>query len=326
MAHIAHQEILQFAEERVNMRKDDVVGARQQAAGLRKKLQKSIKEHPDSLLKMMRLSGSLAKGTALRTINDIDVALYVQHENPDNFPAFIEWLADEMRKMYPNMDPSQIVSQSVSIQISFRGSGLDVDVVPIAYQGDASDDDSDEDDAEWDGFLRLSASGESLLTNIPRHINFIRKRKKRHPVHFQQVVRLLKFWVKQRKTEDDNFKFKSFLVELLLAHLADRGAIRLDDYVEAMAGFFNFILRGGLDSIIAFDDYPHSGVVDDGAPIRVFDPANPKNNVAAVYNQSNKRLIMEECARAADAIDAAIYAPTKGKAGYYWRKVFGSYF
>ena len=324
MAHIAHQDILRFAEGQVNMRESDVAAARQQAAGLREKLQKSIKEHPGSSLKMMRLSGSLAKGTALRTINDIDVALYVKQDNFDDFPNFIKRLTKEMRSMYPNMDSSQIVSQSVSIGISFRGSGLDVDVVPIAYQGDASDDGSNANADKWDGFLRLSESGESLLTNIPKHINFIRERKERHPVHFRQVVRLLKFWVKQRKTENDNFKFKSFLVELLLAHLADKGAIRLDDYVEAMADFFNFILRGGLDGVIAF--CPLSATANSAAPIRVFDPANPQNNVASVYNQSNKRLIIEECARAADAIDAAIYAPTKGKASYYWQKVFGPSF
>ena len=303
------------------MRESDVAAARQQVVGLREKLQKRIKEHPDSSLKAMRLSGSLAKGTALRTINDIDVALYVKQDNLGDFPTFIKWLTKEMRSMYPNMDSSQIVSQAVSVGISFRGSGLDVDVVPIAYQSGLSNGGKD---AEWDGLLRLSESGEWLLTNIPKHINFIRERKERHPVHFRQVVRLLKFWVKQRKTENDNFKFKSFLVELLLAHLADKGTVRLDNYVEAMADFFNFILRGGLDGVIAF--CPLSATANSAAPIRVFDPANPQNNVAAAYGQHDKRLILEECARAANAIDAAIYAPTKEKASYYWRQVFGAYF
>ena len=326
MSHVTHTDILKFAEKSVNMRESDVRDYRRQVTVLREKLQAKIKDNPDYKLKKICLSGSLAKGTALRDINDIDVALYVKCEQPEDMKKFIEWLVDEMRELYPNMEPSQITPQEFSIKISYRGSGLDVDVVPILYQGDAVDDGADKDD-EWDGLLYSRDSGKWLKTNIPRHIAFIQARKKRNPTHFRQIVRLVKYWVAQRKIENDNFKFKSFMVELIVAHLADNQSMTMNDYVEAMADFLNFIVRRGLDNVIEFDDYYTSlETAHAAAPIRIFDPANSENNVASAYQQGDKDIIIRECEAAADAVDAAIYAPTKEKANEYWRKIFGPSF
>ena len=132
------------------------------------------------------------------------------------------------------------------------------------------------------------------MTNIPKHLEFIQKRKSTNPQHFAQIVRLLKYWVKEIKKGDENFRFKSFLVELILAHIADRKKIAVDDYVEALADYFNFIVAGGVDKLIAFDDYyePHK-VKDDNKPMRIFDPVNPKNNAARDYEQVNKDALVD---------------------------------
>ena len=325
MSHVTHTDILKFAEKSVNMRESDVRDHRRQVTVLREKLQAKIKDNPDYKLKKICLSGSLAKGTALRDINDIDVALYVKCEQPEDMKKFIEWLVDEMRELYPNMEPSQIKSQEFSINISYRGSGLDVDVVPILYQGDAIDDGTDKDD-EWDGLLCSQDSGKWLKTNIPRHIAFIQARKERNPTHFRQIVRLVKYWVAQRKTENNNFKFKSLMVELIVAHMADKRIMKMNDYIEAMVQFFKFIEQGGLDNIIAFNDYYDFVETAHAAPIRVFDPANSKNNVASACRQSDRDMIIHKCGAAADAIAGADCAPNKEKANEYWRKVFGPSF
>ena len=266
----------------------------------------------------MLLSGSLAKGTALRSLNDIDVALYVMQENPpSDMPEFIDWLVETLRNLYPNMKPSQITPQRHSVCISFRGSGLDVDIVPISYDGNQ----------EWDGYLYPIDTGEWLMTNIPKHLEFIRKRKNEHQQHFAQAVRLLKYWVKEVKKRDENFRFKSFLVELVLAHLTDSNKIKLDDYVEAMADYFNFIVTGGLNDIIVFDDYyPMNKAKDDGQPVRIFDPVNCENNASKTYTSENKETIINTASDAADAVDAALYATTKGETVRYWQKVFGPSF
>jgi hypothetical protein len=66
----------------------------------------------------------------------------------------------------------------------------------------------------------------------------IRKRKNANDKHFAQLVRLMKFWCKLRKAADDGFRFKSFMVELIVAHLADRGT-PLGDYPSARPIIFD---------------------------------------------------------------------------------------
>ncbi len=316
--HISHKDIVAFADSHVNLKQEDASKYREQVSRLRRDLERRLETDTDFKLKKMLLSGSLAKGTALKSINDIDVALYVQHENPPSeMPKFIDWLVDALRNLYPNMNPSQITPQQHSVCISFRGSGLDVDIVPISYNGNL----------EWDGCLYSVNTGEWVMTNISKHLEFIRKRKSAHPQHFAQIVRLLKFWVKEIKRKDDGFKFKSFLVELILAHISDSRTINLNDYVETLAEYFNFILTGGLDNIIVFNDYYSPGQVqNDHKPIRIFDPVNPENNAASNYLLTNKGAIVEAAMDAADALDAALYATTKGETMRYWQKIFGPAF
>lgn len=55
------------------------------------------------------------------------------------------------------------------------------------------------------------------------HLDFTRRRKEANKVQFAQVVRLVKFGVRQPKKEDPEFRLKSFMVEFITAHLADQG-------------------------------------------------------------------------------------------------------
>jgi hypothetical protein len=77
------------------------------------------------------------------------------------------------------------------------------------------------------------------------HLDFIRKRKSANPTHFAQLVRLIKFWAKLQKQADDDFRFKSFMTELIVAKLADDGT-PLNDYPTALMRFFNYIAVDGL--------------------------------------------------------------------------------
>lgn len=81
-------------------------------------------------------SGSLAKGTALRSLNDIDVAVYISGSDaPQDLRGLLDYLADRLRKAFPNFSPDQVKPQTYSVTVSFRGSGLDVDIVPVLYSG-----------------------------------------------------------------------------------------------------------------------------------------------------------------------------------------------
>lgn len=315
--HVDHKEIADFAQERVNLPKDKANEYRAQARRLREKLESYLKEHPDFSLKKMILSGSLAKGTALRSLNDIDIACYISGaEAPQEISELLEYLAERLRNAFPNFSDDQVTPQTYSVTVSFRGSGLDVDVVPILYYGDS----------KWYGNLVSQDDGSFLETSIPLHLDFARKRKETQETHFVQVVRLIKYWVRNLKQENDDFRFKSFMVEMILAHLCDQ-ELDFSDYPEALQHFFTYIARSNLSEQIIFDDFYESTEVESfNDPIQIIDPVNPKNNVGRLYTVSNVNSIVEAALDAGDAIDAALGAPTKKETIYYWQKVFGTSF
>ena len=88
----------------MNLPKEKAEEYRAQARRLRERLEGYLVEHPDFTLKKMLLSGSLAKGTALRSLNDIDVACYVAGADaPSDVAALLEYLAERLRKAFPNL-------------------------------------------------------------------------------------------------------------------------------------------------------------------------------------------------------------------------------
>jgi tRNA nucleotidyltransferase (CCA-adding enzyme) len=315
--HVSHGDIVRFAQDRVNLPKDKADEYRAQARRLREKLDGYLDEHPDFTLKRMMLSGSLAKGTSLRSLNDIDVACYISGADaPGDVEKLLNYLADRLRKAFPNFSPDQVKPCTYSVTVSFKGSGLDVDIVPILYNGDP----------DWCGNLVSQDDGSLLETCIPRHLEFVRERKQAHETDFAQVARLIKFWGGKLKREQEGFRLKSFMIELVLAHLADQG-LDLSDYPEALQHFFTYVARTAIRERIIFTDYYKASTVGSfSEPVKIIDPVNAKNNVSKLYSAAQANAIVDAALDAGDAIDAALAAPTKQETVYYWQKVFGSSF
>ena len=315
--HVDHKDLVRFAEDKVNLPRDKATVLRAQAARLREKLEKYLDEHPDFTLKRMQLSGSLAKGTALRSLNDIDVAVYISGaDTPKDVKALLEYLAERLRKAFPNFTPDQVERQQYSVKVHFKGTELDVDVVPILYSGLP----------DWRGNLVSQEDGSFLETSIPLHLEFASKRKKAQPQHFAQVVRLVKHWAKRQKQENDDVRLKSFITEMILAKLCDDG-VDFSDYPEALQSFFTYVARSNLRERIVFEDhYKASSVAKLDDPVQIIDPINAINNVARLYTAKNADDIVEAALDAGDAIDSALAAPNKELTVYYWQKVFGPSF
>lgn len=315
--HVDHRDIARFAEEKVNLPKEKASAYREQALRLQDKLEGYLSDNPDFSLKRMMVSGSLAKGTALRSLNDIDVAVYVSGSDaPHDTKALLDYLAEKLRKAFPNFTPDQVVPQTYSVTVSFRGSGLDVDIVPVLYSGLP----------EWRGNLISQDDGSFLETSIPLHLAFAKKRKQTQPTHYAQIVRLVKFWARLMKQERDGFRFKSFMIEMILAKLSDQG-VDFSDYPEALQAFFTYIARSELREKIFFEDnYSASKVGVFNDPVQIIDPVNAENNVARLYTKQNVDVMIEAALDAGDAIDAALYAPNKQLTVGYWQKVFGPSF
>ena len=315
--HVDHSDIAHFAQERVNLPRDKANSYRDQARRLREKLDEYLSEHPNFTLKKMLLSGSLAKGTALRSLNDIDLACYIGGADaPSDVTALLDYLAERLKQAFPNFSPDQVKPQTYSVTVSFRGTGLDVDVVPILYDGDP----------RWYGRLVSQDNGSYLRTSIPLHLEFIRKRKKAQEQHFAQVIRLVKFWATRLKNESAGFRFKSFMIEMILSHLCDKG-VDFSDYPEALQCFYTYVARSDMREKLLFTDYYHPSAVGYfSQPVQVIDPVNAENNVASLYTEAEADAIVDAALDAGDAIDSALAAPTKGETINYWQRVFGSSF
>lgn len=62
------------------------------------------------------------------------------------------------------------------------------------------------------------------------------------------------------KRERENFRFKSFMAELILAHLSDQGH-DFSDYPEALQHFFTYLAKSKIRTQILFTDYYNSAEV-----------------------------------------------------------------
>ena len=313
---IGHQQIADFADARVNLPFDKVREFRDRVNSLRDSLEAKIAADPGYAIVRTLHSGSVAKGTALRTVNDFDLAVYLKQDQvPVDDRLLGSWLIARLKEARPRLADDQFVPQAHCVTIAYRD-GTRVDVVPVLDVGDGSSD----------GYLIEKDTGERVLTNIRRHLEFIRARKKRVPVHFRQVTRLVKYWIRIRTIDDADFRFKSFLAEMLCAHLFDQH-VNMSDYAGALGAFFEYVVRSGLREMVVFDDYYDSSAVTIARRvITVIDPVNPGNNVASSYTEHDRERIVDAARAALDAIDYATYARTKGEAVAAWREVLGTGF
>jgi Second Messenger Oligonucleotide or Dinucleotide Synthetase domain len=319
--YVTHQMVRDFAKDQINLKRDDVSEYRKQLGRLQDRLKAHIGEHPDYGFVKTRQSGSVSKGTALSSVNDMDLAVYVEaDEAPTGTDAqLLSWMQDRLKDALKplGLKDDQFTLQSHCVKIEYRGSGLNVDVVPVLYEGEADDV----------GYLIAKDTGQHVKTSVSQHLEFIRARKNEHPDHFAQLVRITKWWVRQVKRKNDDFRFKSFMVELIWAYLADNGT-PLDDYPVALEAFFGHIVQSGLGDRISFADYyPASDLpVATGAAIEIFDPVNPDNNVPATYTVQQRDAIVEAANDAFDALTEAQYVEAKGRAVDLWQTILGPSF
>lgn len=314
--HIKNPDIKAFAKRKINLSQAEASEGRDRVRFLRERLAGHISDNPGfSLVKMLH-AGSVAKGTALADLNDMDVAVYVKSEDVGD-ENLVLWMTDRLREVYgATISPDAVQPGTNCPTITFA-SGFSVDVVPVLYEGD-------EDDK---GYLVAKDTGERLLTSIPLHLSFIRSRKEQHPDNLAQAIRYLKWWIRTQKQNDTHFKFKSFMAELIVAHLSDTG-MTFSDHIEALSGVFEYIVDSGLAKRVWFDDYHGSAELPppSGNPIEIIDPVNPLNNVASRYTTQDRSRIVDAAEEALDAITEASFATTKGQAVECWQVVLGTTF
>ena len=322
--YVNHKVLKNFAQDKVNVLKEEADERRRQVNYLRERLEIFIASHPAYSLVKLRASGSTAKHTAIRRRgggSDADVAAYVRADADIDEATLLDWLRDRCIEVYGATKVAEdfVISQH-AVGITLRGSGLKVDVAPVLYAGEADDR----------GYL-ITRQGNRVLTSVTLHLQFIQDRKKAAGPGYAELIRLLKAWVRESKRLDPDLRCKSFLLELLVAHLWETGwngePLQVRDYPRAIEQVLSYIVRTGLKTPIMFTDYYKADdVAVSWEPIQVWDPVNPDNNVASTYTELDRQRLVEHANTALEAVAWAAVAPTKGEANDAWRELYGPAF
>jgi hypothetical protein len=111
------------------------------------------------------------------------------------------------------------------------------------------------------------------------------------------------------------------------SHLADSG-LALTDYPTALERFFAYIVKTELEEQVSFTDFYKASAIParSGAAVEVLDPVNTKNNVAVLYDETDRARIVAAAQQALNAVSEARFAPTNGRAVECWQVVLGPTF
>ncbi|MFE7428272.1 CBASS oligonucleotide cyclase [Streptomyces sp. NPDC057545] len=325
-SYVDHEVLKAYAKNKVNVPKEEAKERRRQVNYLRERLEDYIAAHPDFDLVKLRASGSTAKHTAIRrrrgTGSDADVAAYLRVGDPAiDVSTALAWLEKRCKEVYGKTKVAEDFKLSDhAVGITMRGSGLKIDVVPVLYTGEPDDQ----------GYL-VTSGGIKVLTSVTLHLRFIEKRKGAAGDGYRELIRLLKGWVRESKEGDPQLRCKSFLIELLVAHLWDVGwngqPLQVDDYPQAIEQVLSYIVRTGLKTPMVFTDYYTADEVSATTdPIQVWDPVNPENNVARGYTEFGRQRLVNHAKTTLDTLTTAAYATTKSEALDLWRELFGPTF
>jgi hypothetical protein len=323
---VNHDVLVRHAEAKVNVPATEARKRREQVNYLRKRLEAHIDAHPGYELVKLRSAGSTAKHTAIRRRrgegSDADVAAYVRAasvggvETPE--AGLLEWLRDRCVDVYGTTKVVEDFAISEhAVGITLRGSGLKIDVAPVLYEGEPDDR----------GYL-ITRQGDRVLTSVTQHLAFIRTRRNAAGPNYRELIRLLKAWIREAKRNDEQLRCKSFLIELIVAHLWDCGwngeALAVTDYPRAIEQVLSYIARTELLTPIVFTDfYKATAVAASADPIQVWDPVNFANNVARSYSDWDRQRLVKTATAALEDVAWAACAPTKGEANEAWSALLG---
>ena len=274
-------------------------------------LSKRLKDQSEIKITRVVKAGSFAKYTILRKTSedpvDVDVVFYISGRSVDRetLASLSQLIYDALIKLYPNKAVEDFEIQRKAATVTFVGSGLSVDIVPVI-----------EDPARpgygWQFDIHDNTK---LQTCAPCQIKFVSDRKDVDG-DFRTLVRLAKKWRNRVELKP----LKSFAIELIMAHLLSKNG--KDGSIEKrFRDFLLYVAQSGLKEVITF---PENGKVSPAFtdPVVIIDPVCITNNVTSRISE-NERL--EIVATATEAWETANFASTEDDIEI-WKELFGPRF
>lgn len=274
-------------------------------------LSRSIRDKTEIKITKVVKAGSFAKYTILRKTStdpvDVDVVFYISGRSVDQetLQSLNDTIYNLLIKIYPNKDVENFQIQRKAATVSFVGTGLSVDIVPVI-------EDENRPGYGWQFDLQ---DGSAIQTCAPCQIQFVRDRKECDR-EFRTLVRLAKKW---RNHAELKF-LKSFIIELLMAYVLDKDGAE-GTIEQRFRRFLLYIAQSRLKEFISFPENsePYGEFTD---PVVVLDPVYSMNNVAARISEVERQQIV---AAALDAWETANFASAEND-NEVWKELFGPRF
>ena len=274
-------------------------------------LGKTLKGRTDIKITKVLKAGSFAKYTILRKTNedpvDVDLVLYISGLDADTetLEEVTQDIYDALIKIYPTKSVEDFEIQRKAATVTFAGTGLSVDVVPVL-----------EDPARpgygWQFDIR---DGTKTETNPPGQLKFVRDRKDADK-EFRTLVRMGKRW---RRHAELN-ALKGFTVELIMAHVLEVNG-NAGSIEKRFRDFLLYIAQSKLQEEIRFPENA-APFPTFSNPVVIRDPVNSENNVAGRITEDERKEIV---AAALEAWEAAHYASSEDD-NSVWKEIFGPRF
>ncbi|WOE83708.1 CBASS oligonucleotide cyclase [Aeromonas veronii] len=271
-------------------------------------LRKSVKDKTEIKITKVVKAGSFAKFTILRKTTydpvDVDVVFYISGRDvsKETLDSLNTTIYDLLIKVYPNKSVEDFELQRKAATVTFVGSGLSVDIVPVI-------EDESRPGYGWQFDIH---DGSKIQTCAPCQIQFVRDRKNQDS-DFRTLVRMAKKWRNYAEIKP----LKSFAIELIMAHLlATQGK---DGSIEQrFRNFLLYIAQSGLKEHISFPEntLPLGAFSD---PVVIFDPVYSLNNVTSRISEEER---LEIVAAALDAWETVNFASVMDDVAV-WKEVFG---
>ena len=201
---------------------------------------KSVRDKTEIKITKVVKAGSFAKYTILRKTAvdpvDVDVVFYIsgRDANHETLSSLNDLIYDLLIKIYPTKSVEDFEIQRKAATVTFVGSGLSVDIVPVI-------EDSGRPGYGWQFDIH---DGSKIMTCAPCQIKFVRDRKDQDK-DFRSLVRMAKKWRNHAGLKP----LKSFIIELIMAHiLAEQGAG--GSIEQRFRDFLLYIAQSGLNNEI----------------------------------------------------------------------------
>ncbi|KUM24410.1 nucleotidyltransferase [Mesorhizobium loti] len=274
-------------------------------------LRKSVKDKTEIKITKVVKAGSFAKYTILRKTSvdpvDVDVVFYIsgRDASQETLDSLNDTIYQLLIKVYPTKSVEDFEIQRKAATVTFVGTGLSVDIVPVI-------EDESRPGYGWQFDIH---DGSKLQTCAPCQIKFVRDRKDQDG-DFRTLVRLAKKWRNQAELKP----LKSFAIELIMAHVLETqgngGSIE-----QRFRNFLLYIAQSGLKDQIRFPENtaPFGTFCD---PVVILDPVYSLNNVTSRISEAERTEIV---AAAEAAWEAANFASAEND-NEVWKELFGPRF